>query len=345
MFRYSTKLILIIAFLITASVVKGVYVLNEISSLKNDANIINHAGVIRGSIQRISKLESNKIPADPLIREIDAHLEYFISMKENYRMKGDERRFADYFNKLNSQWILLKQAVIAYRNHSNEESRKSLIQISEQCWNISNSIVFSAQAVSETKVHEFKIGLVLSLTDIVLLIFVLYLLKIYVRDKLEDMANYDTLTKAFNRSIFADALEKEIIRAERYQRPLSLIFIDIDFFKRINDTYGHNVGDKVLYSLSDIIRSSIRQNDIFCRIGGEEFAIIAPETDLKAAFTLAEKTRLLIEKSEFSKVGGITVSMGVTAFLRKDNRETFTIRADNNLYKAKEKGRNRTEAS
>lgn len=345
MLRASTKLIIIMVFIICLAAVNGIFIFKEIKFLQNDANIINHAGIIRGSIQRISKLELGHINSDSLIDEIDTKLEQFISMKADFRMKGSDEYFSNYFNKLSFQWKTFKKNIMAYRNNPGEADRQRLIQQSEICWDTSNSIVFSAQLASETKVHRFKKVFVLSLTDISLLLLVLWLIKSYIRDKLEDMAHFDPLTGAFNRSVFNELMEKEISRTERYDRPLSLILLDIDFFKTINDKYGHNVGDQVLMAFAAIVRAKIRKNDFFCRIGGDEFAIIATETSLKSASKLAGKIRELTEKSEIDSIGRLTVSMGVTEYMNGDNAESFIIRADNNLYKAKEAGRNRTESS
>lgn len=331
-------------FIICLAAVNGIFIFKEIKFLQNDANIINHAGIIRGSIQRISKLELNHIHADSLIDEIDTKLEQFISMKADFRMKGYDEHFSSYFNKLNFQWKNFKKSMTAYRKNPEETNRQYLIQQSEICWDTSNDIVFSAQSASETKVHRFKKVFVISLTNISLLLLVLWLIKSYIRDKLEDMAHFDPLTGAFNRGVFNELMEKEISRTERYDRPLSLILLDIDFFKTINDKYGHHIGDKVLLQLADLIRLNIRKNDFFCRIGGDEFAIIATETNLKSALTLAGKIREMTEESEFDGAGKITVTMGVTEYVKGDKAESFIIRADNNLYKAKEAGRNRTES-
>jgi len=120
---------------------------------------------------------------------------------------------------------------------------------------------------------------------------------------------------------------------------------DIDHFKAINDTYGHSVGDYVLQTLAQIAKENLREIDYLVRWGGEEFIIIAPETDLGRAKALAERIRTAIENYRFDQAGKITISFGVTWFKESDTEDTFIRRADDAMYKAKEKGRNRVEVN
>jgi diguanylate cyclase (GGDEF)-like protein len=120
---------------------------------------------------------------------------------------------------------------------------------------------------------------------------------------------------------------------------------DIDHFKAINDTYGHSVGDYVLQTLAQIAKENLREIDYLVRWGGEEFIIIAPETDLGRAKALAERIRTAIGNYRFDQTGKITISFGVTEFKENDTEDTFIRRADDAMYKAKEKGRNRVEVN
>ena len=120
---------------------------------------------------------------------------------------------------------------------------------------------------------------------------------------------------------------------------------DIDHFKRINDTYGHDIGDDVLVNLSELVKTCIRETDIFARWGGEEFMLLLPHTTMLNASKLAERIRAIIEKNNFPTVGTITSSFGVTQYVNTDTAETFTKRVDRALYKAKETGRNRVIAA
>ncbi|MDH5611116.1 MAG: GGDEF domain-containing protein [Gammaproteobacteria bacterium] len=150
----------------------------------------------------------------------------------------------------------------------------------------------------------------------------------------------DPLTLLYNRRKFNEILSYEIARDRRYKSGLSLIFFDIDYFKKVNDTYGHEVGDKVLKQFSTIIKESIRDSDLFARWGGEEFVLLISDSDPEKARSIAEKTRHLIENTEFETVGKITASFGVASLMGDDDERTLINRADNALYLAKENGRN-----
>ncbi len=161
------------------------------------------------------------------------------------------------------------------------------------------------------------------------------------------MMTVDALTDAYNRRYFDDALEREIIRAGRYERPVSLILLDIDYFKTINDSYGHVVGDQVLRQLSGLIRGRLRTVDIFARVGGEEFGLILPESDLATARTVAERLRVLIGAALFragDKEIACTVSLGVAEWQADLNLPVSLYdAADKKLYAAKQAGRNRSD--
>lgn len=163
---------------------------------------------------------------------------------------------------------------------------------------------------------------------------------------LKNIANSDALTGVGNRRYFLEAGKKEYARARRYAQPLSLVMMDIDKFKNINDTYGHDIGDIALKALADICVETLRTSDLFARLGGEEFAAILPSTEIEGAFLLAERLRICVEEMVTpSSKGDIryTISMGVTQ-MRGDEGEDIEImlnRSDKGLYEAKEGGRNR----
>ncbi len=158
--------------------------------------------------------------------------------------------------------------------------------------------------------------------------------------KYKDLATIDFLTGIANRRHFIFTLENEIKRSERYENHLSLMLFDIDTFKKINDEYGHDIGDNVLIELSRYVLSQIRKVDLFARYGGEEFVILLPNTDREEARGLAEKIREGLSEIKISKVGSITISIGVSQFIKGEDYNTLLRRADEALYKAKAEGRN-----
>ena len=167
-----------------------------------------------------------------------------------------------------------------------------------------------------------------------------------VNKKLEEMAHVDSLTGAYNRRYFYEISKKLLSFTKREKKPLSIAMIDIDKFKDVNDTYGHDVGDEVLKVLVNEIKNNIRESDVFVRYGGEEFILLLPNTDLEHALVITQKLRTIIESCQ--KVDGLkfTISIGVAAFIdSKDNIESLVKKADEALYEAKNSGRNRVVCS
>ena len=163
-------------------------------------------------------------------------------------------------------------------------------------------------------------------------------------EQLSKMAYTDSLTHIYNRLHFAHFLDAEIDKVKRYGGTFSIIFFDLDHFKKVNDNFGHPVGDEVLEKITNIVSSANRSADIFARYGGEEFIILAPETDLSGALIHAERLRNDIEKNDFNTAGHVTSSFGVTEFIAEsDTVERLFDRVDKALYLAKDRGRNRVE--
>ena len=168
-------------------------------------------------------------------------------------------------------------------------------------------------------------------------------------DELRRLATTDPLTGVNNRRRYTEISEREIARCRRYGQPLSVMMLDADHFKRVNDTYGHDIGDRVLKSLARICRETIRDSDILCRFGGEEFTVTLPDTAPETAAEAAERLRAALAEARVPLDDGVeiqfTVSIGVTSLIDADGGlETLLARADGALYQAKEQGRNRIVA-
>jgi diguanylate cyclase (GGDEF)-like protein/PAS domain S-box-containing protein len=165
-----------------------------------------------------------------------------------------------------------------------------------------------------------------------------------VRD-LDLMATTDDLTKAYNRRFFFDVAGKEVKRAVRKQSPLSLLLIDADKFKEVNDTYGHHNGDEVLIGISTVCREMLRGEDVFARFGGEEFAVLLPETDIDEATAIAERLRQQVSENTVSDQGktiSVTVSIGVANWHSGKSLDINNLlnQADQAMYNSKASGRN-----
>ncbi len=158
--------------------------------------------------------------------------------------------------------------------------------------------------------------------------------------QLELLASTDKLTGAWNRRHFEQIASSEMSRALRHNQPLSILMLDIDYFKHINDKYGHQIGDAVLVQLTSVLKENIRTSDVLTRWGGEEFIILTPFTSIHEATDLAQRLRLKIAKTDFSRVKNITISFGVAQFQSAENLSNLLKRADTALYQAKNSGRN-----
>lgn len=167
----------------------------------------------------------------------------------------------------------------------------------------------------------------------------------YMEQQLELTAQTDILTGLYNRLKFDEIIMREIACVARHNIPFSLIYLDIDFFKKINDTYGHDVGDVILKEISEIIRKTIRVSDYPFRWGGEEFIIICPSTPMEDAKVLAERLREGVEKALFVAGGKTTISIGVTQYCVGETVDEMIKRGDSALYQAKKEGRNRVCSS
>jgi len=166
-------------------------------------------------------------------------------------------------------------------------------------------------------------------------------------NRLETLAMRDSLTNLYNRRYALQVLENEINRAKRYQKSLSCLLIDVDYFKKVNDFYGHPFGDKVLIFIASFLQEMVRSTDVVARYGGEEFLVVLPEVNVHGAMDFAERLRVTIanrevEDTENNFITSISISIGVSTFQHGvECKETIISQADKALYEAKKRGRNR----
>lgn len=158
---------------------------------------------------------------------------------------------------------------------------------------------------------------------------------------LYEIATKDEKTGLYNNKFFETELDKELEKAQRGYQKLSLMIIDIDFFKKVNDTYGHVKADDILTRLASVLYETTRLSDIVARFGGEEFVLLLPETSLPKAKKLASRLKNKIHKDRILKKFKITVSGGITEYRKKDSKKAFKTRTDKALYQAKNTGRDK----
>ena len=162
---------------------------------------------------------------------------------------------------------------------------------------------------------------------------------------LEIMARQDQLTAVRNRRSLEESLECELAHARRYGGDFALLLIDLDHFKNVNDSHGHQAGDDVLVRIASLLAACVRETDVVGRWGGEEFLLVCPKTDAQVARSLAERLRTAVEKQHVGPAGRVTASFGVAAYRDGDDSKTLLRRADQALYAAKRGGRNRVESA
>jgi diguanylate cyclase (GGDEF)-like protein len=204
------------------------------------------------------------------------------------------------------------------------------------------NVAFYEKEMYEKGAHEFALVVTEHLA--------LALANLKLKNMLRTQAMRDPLTGLFNRRYMEESFEREFHRSHRNNRPVSIIMLDIDHFKKFNDRYGHDVGDILLKALGAMLRGIVRKEDIACRYGGEEFILILPEATIEIATQRAEYFRKSLQLTSFKhhdqNIGTITVSMGVAAYPdHGQDAETVLRKADEALYKAKKSGRNRVETA
>ncbi|APE31556.1 hypothetical protein BOX17_11725 [Halomonas aestuarii] len=234
-----------------------------------------------------------------------------------------------------------------------EEVRTRGLEIEEGlAWNYSelSQLLHQASADQRRLMGWLTLAVVWLLMMVVLAVGTVMLMLVRLQrqqDTMRHLSHTDELTGLFNRRRLQEVAEQEFARRRRHASPLSLMLLDLDHFKRINDTYGHPVGDEVLSAFSDILLHQVRRLDTVARMGGEEFAVLLPNTDGEAAHRLAERVR---EATRAMRLPGrahahrLTVSIGVTEAREDDSFEHLYSRADQRLYRAKAAGRDRVES-
>ncbi len=213
---------------------------------------------------------------------------------------------------------------------ANEELEQLNIEIKKQ-----NENLVKKEGVISTQKGVIAILLVLFAVIIVLVHRV-----VKQNGLLNALSQTDPLTGLYNRRVLMDKLHNEVQKYNRYETPLSILFMDVDHFKKINDTYGHDKGDRVLKLIASLMNQHTRDTDICVRWGGEEFMILAINTDLENSIKLAEHFRSIVEKFDFHLETNVTVSIGIASMQKAQDKEELIKLADNALYKAKASGRN-----
>ena len=333
--------------MLTLGFVMAYYVNSTVNNLKFDALIINETGTLRGSIQRATKLALLNSPelAGQLITDINRQFDHFVSSDDCNNHEGAEDIVFRGVIELRREWNSLENLLNEFLVVPSDEIIMGIILESEHCWETADSIVLNAQFATEGKVGEFELFYKILVINAITAVLIILYIVLYVRKKLEFEAFHDPLTGLLNRRSYGEVIQSEVARSVRYNSRLSLIIFDIDNFKLVNDNHGHGVGDRLFIDLAREVSQSVRESDFVFRVGGDEFAILCPETSADGAFKLAEKIRKKTEGYSFGTGETETISLGVAEFHKGLTKKQLDKLADQALYKAKNNGRNRTEIS
>jgi diguanylate cyclase (GGDEF)-like protein len=296
---------------------------------------ISQAGLVRGGIQRMVKLELAGIHTDGDRATIDE----LIHRLRSGPLKVDKTRF----DALEDSMVTLHEAVLDWRSTQSDDHRLKLVQDSESLWQQTNEIAFDFATSSSLSRQTFLWGILISGIGVLLAGFAVYVSKFLVQDKVEVEASFDPMTGALRRGRFLDRLEAFIV-AKGKNEYIGVVMLDLDHFKRINDGYGHDAGDRVLAAVSGALKSLLRSDDAFGRLGGEEFAVAIRSKDPRAARLFAERARAAVESLRLERLPIMTVSAGVV--LARNNEKPLEVlkRSDSFLYAAKTAGRNRVRS-
>ena len=316
------------------------FVVNSMEKFENGAFAVNNLGIIRGTMQRAAKYACVKEDFTSLSSTIEERFdvieEHYISQSYN-KPYFELYAFEENYDALKECWKKLQEDLSA-----DNATFDQLMLTSEGCWQTADMTTLSAQKVEEYKQSEFvemlRYRILIILATIVLIIV---LVMIYVRGYLEREVNRDPLTKLYNRKHFFEQMNEFSALSDRYERRLSLIFIDIDHFKMINDRYGHQKGDRLLQQFTRLLETSLRSTDSCYRYGGEEFVVLAPETDAEQMLLFAERLRERVATEDFGLDDALTISLGVAEYLPGEGVDAIIMRADKAMYQAKEAGRNK----
>ncbi len=304
------------------------------SNLYKDAIIVNKLGKIRGSIQRYVKLElvknkksfTVKNYIDNLFKKVILELK-----KDNLILYKCKKEFLEQLNQLDYTWKEIQRS---------NNIQRSII-LSEIAWKESNNLINYFEHIHKLKFNNLIKNMNLFIyISILFLIFITIIVYLKIQKGLEINIITDKLTNLYNRPFFDKQYEYLISKYERNKIPFSMIIIDIDNFKKINDTYGHKKGDWALKEIGKIIKDSIRKTDLAFRYGGEEIVVLLPDTPLKEAKFIADRIRIKISETIKINDNPITISAGVGEY-NGENMQEFFKKVDKALYLAKKTGKNR----
>ena len=313
-----------------------------IKSISNDAALINSSGKIRGGIQRAVKLTLQDRYSNENILIIDKIFKDFSNSYEKSTSKDVMKDFYIKLKELEYSWSDLKILLSAYDKNKTFDLKEKILDKSEEAWALSMETLDTAQKLYDEKIGSFLSVFIIFTINLFFGFIIIYIVNKSIRLNLEVISTIDTLTNIGNRNRYNEAIEIYLNLFKKYNKNIAYIILDIDFFKSINDNFGHDKGDDVLIKSTKVILTNIKKDDLFCRIGGEEFVIVSENINTKDELEkFANKIRTSVENFDFELERKVTISLGATFIQKDDTKHSLFKRADEALYISKNSGRNR----
>ncbi|MBU0925174.1 DUF4154 domain-containing protein [bacterium] len=309
-------------------------------------------------ISKINSIEEQKLVITAQTKNIKNYEEKLnaqtkLLQKQTIQLEEEKRQLKEIYKNIESQKEKLLNAVLNVKEKEGvvtslvnlqkekqeefEKAKKDLEFLNSQIQEQKNNLLIKENIISEQK------NAMAVLAVLFIIILILGINGIRQNKLLKKLSQIDSLSGLYNRRFINQKLEEEILKFKRYKTLFSILLIDVDYFKKINDNYGHDKGDFVIKKISSLIQQNTRNTDINARWGGEEFLILAPNSDSIGALKLANNLKELIETYQFGVDYKVTISIGVSTFDENSNLEKLLKLADDALYKAKKNGRNRVE--
>lgn len=328
-------LVLLVIFTLPLAIAISVSVL---SKLQDDAKAVNTIGYIRGSSQRLTQMLSPQ-ERFSMLKEVEKKFDDIEKVYTSNNLSYiKETQFIQHYSKLRSCWNQLNKLTKQV-----QPSLEKVHTLEKQCWESADKTANITESISHIKYDQSAmIFLLVGCFILLLLIITIVVIHTEVKNKLEKSVIQDPLTKLYNRNYLYTKLESKIKVFQRTQDPFTLLFIDMDHFKRINDDFGHSTGDLVLKKFASIVTKVLREDDLAFRFGGEEFVVLAAHANSEQAFFLAERIRLAVENYHFHTNFSVSISVGICEFKEGNTLDEIIDTADNMMYQAKAKGRNQS---
>jgi len=298
------------------------------------SKLINESGKVRGGVQRAIKLNILSQNCGEVVTTVDYALEELRRMekKSSFIYNGFD---INTVAQVDTKWKDIKKLLLL------EDSTMLLAQ-SEEIWVMTNNLVSYVEKKSIDTIKRIYTLILFFFILVVVLGVVQFITRYIIKDKIEFQAEHDALTGLYNRYYFFREHDKAIENFLEQYRNFALLMIDIDKFKDINDTFGHETGDKALQFLAYALHEYCRKNDLAVRYGGEEFIILLQEIDADGAYKIAERIRTFIEKNSAEAVVPMTVSIGICLYKKGYTPSSHIDNADKAMYYAKQTGRNKS---